>query len=62
MIYLIKIDIQNKMENNTCQVSLEASRLVSSTQGKKPGRKDVNGVDLRIPGMIIQDGLDIGKH
>ena len=61
MIYLIKIDIQNKMENNTCQVSLEASRLVSSTQVRNR-RKDVNGVDLRIPGMIIQDGLDIGKH
>jgi len=49
------------MENNICQVSLEASRLESFTQVRSL-RKGVNGVDLRIPGMITQDGLDIGKH
>ena len=42
------------MENNICQVSLEASHLESFTQVRSL-RKDVNGVDLRIPGMITQD-------
>ena len=38
-----------------------SSKLGSFTQVRSL-RKDVNGVDLRIPGMITQDGLDIGKH